>query len=62
MQNFPATSNVKLTKELDTQMRKTVKEKQNKQCHSIDKAFESIQKKVGLVFAPMSSLWDFLDL
>jgi len=46
---------------MDLHSKKILTEKGQKHSLSLDKAFKSAQDKVGLVFGPLSTLWDFLE-
>jgi len=57
----PIPANISATKEIDSYMKAILHEKGLKQCLSLDKAFSSIQEKIGQVFGPMSTIRDFIE-
>ena len=58
---FPVPSNVSIEKELDSYLRSILNERKQKQCLSMDKAFQEIQKKIGLVYGPLTTLWNYFE-
>ena len=42
-------------------MKHHVEEKKNKTCLAVEKSFQSIQNKIGLMLGPLSAMWEFIE-
>ena len=61
MKEFPIPSNIIIQKELDAFMKHHVEDKKNKTCLAVEKSFQSIQNKIGLMLGPLSAMWEFIE-
>ena len=42
-------------------MKHRVEDKKNKTCLAVEKSFQSIQNKIGLMLGPLSAMWEFIE-
>ena len=59
--DFPVPDNITSKTEMDSNIKSLLFEKKANETLALDKAFGSVQEKIGNIFGPISQLWDFIE-